>query len=115
MIRPSATYQIFEAAMRERRPVVCIYQGHRRAICPVVLGHSDGGETALVFQYAGGSSGGAVTGDWKCMKLAGVDAAELIDGLWQDGGGDHAGAQTCVKDVDLDVNPDSPYRPKRRL
>ncbi|MGD9914077.1 MAG: hypothetical protein AB7S80_08345 [Rhizobiaceae bacterium] len=115
MTTPSATYQLFEAAMRERRPVVCVYHGHRRAVCPAVLGHSDGVETALVFQYAGGSSGGVVTGDWKCLKLAGVDAAELIDGIWQAGGGDHTSAQTCVKDVDLDVNPASPFGPRRRL
>jgi hypothetical protein len=111
---PSANYQLFEQAMRERRPIVCMYDGHPRAICPIILGHSDGVEKALTFQFEGSGSDGPVRGDWKCFFLAKVDNAEIVDGPWRSGGS-HKTSQKCVKDVDLDVNPDSPFNPKRRL
>ena len=50
---PSAIYQVFHQAMAERKQVVCTYQGFRRELCPVILGHSDGAEKALTFQFAG--------------------------------------------------------------
>jgi hypothetical protein len=111
---PSATYRLFERAMRERKPVVCMYQGHPRAICPIILGHTDGAEKALTFQFEGSGSKGPVRGQWKCLALAEVSNAEIIDGPWHSGGA-HSQSQSCVKDVDLDVNPESPYRPRRRV
>lgn len=109
---PSRTYALFAKAMSARRPVACIYQGHPRAICPIILGQSDGEEKALTWQFAGYGSRGAVRGQWKCLTLSEVRDAEIVDGPWQSGRR-HSQAQSCVKDVDLDVNPDSPYRPKR--
>lgn len=112
----SATYRLFYRAMADRRPIVCMYHGYPRAVCPIILGHTDGHEKALVYQFAGASSRGARGArGWKCLTLSDVDGAELIDGPWHDGGGPHGAAQSCVKTVDVDVNPDSPYDPKRRL
>lgn len=104
----------FAEAMAARKPVVLMYDGHPRAICPIILGHSDGVEKALTFQFGGSASQGPVRGQWKCLFVADVTSAEMIDGPWRSGGR-HSQSQSCVKDVDLDVNPDSPYDPKRRL
>lgn len=111
---PSRTYDLFAAAMAARRPIACIYQGHPRALCPVVLGHSEGTEKALTWQFGGSGSKGPVRGQWKCLALSEIRAAEMVDGPWRVGEG-HSRAQSCVRDVDLDVNPDSPYQPRRRL
>jgi hypothetical protein len=111
---PSRTYRLFIEAMAARKPLVCIYQGHPRTICPIILGHTDGEEKALTWQFEGSSSRGPVRGQWKCLSLAEVGNVEIIDGPWCSGG-EHRQSQTCVKEVDLDVNPDSPYRPKRKL
>ena len=111
---PSCTYELFAAAMSARKPVVCMYQGHPRSLCPIILGHTDGAEKALTWQFEGSGSQGPVRGQWKCLSLAEVGNAEMIDGPWRSGG-EHRQSQSCVKDVDLDVNPDSPYTPKRRL
>jgi hypothetical protein len=110
----SRAYELFAEAMAARKPVVCMYQGHPRALCPIILGHTDGVEKALTWQFEGSGSGGPVHGQWKCLSLAEVSSAEMIDGPWRSGG-EHRRSQSCVKDVDLDVNPDSPYTPKRRL
>ncbi len=109
---PSRTYELFAEAMAAKKPLVCMYQGHPRALCPVILGHTDGAEKALTWQFEGSGSRGPVRGQWKCLSLDEVSNAEIIDGPWRSGR-EHSQAQTCVKDVDLDVNPDSPYRPKR--
>ena len=71
-------------------------------------------ETALTFQFEGSGSKGPVHGEWKCLILAEVSEAELTDAPWRTGER-HSKSQSCVKDVDLDINPDSPYNPKRRL
>jgi hypothetical protein len=110
----SATYRLFYRAMVERRPLVCMYRERPRAICPIILGHTDGEEKSLVYQFEGDSGSGRPKG-WKCLTLSEITHAELVDAPWQDGGGPHGAAQTCVKDVDADVNPDSPYSPKRRI
>jgi hypothetical protein len=110
---PSSTYSLIAEAMTTRRQVVCTYGGYRRELCPVVLGRSDGEEKALFYQFAGSSSSRLPPGGgWKCMRIAGLKAVRLREGPWFSGSR-HDQAQHCVKDVDLDVNPDSPYRPKR--
>lgn len=112
----SETYKIFERAMRRRKPMLCMYDGHPRAICPIILGHSrDDEEKALTFQFAGGSSKGLPRGgQWRCLSLARVSKAELCDGPWIEGAS-HTQPQGCVEVVDLDVNPDSPYQPRRSV
>jgi hypothetical protein len=111
---PSLTYKLFEQAMRGRQQIVCKYGGHRRELCPVILGHSQDQEKALTFQFGGGSSSGLPRGgEWRCLWLAKVSDVELRDGPWF-AGASHSQPQGCVEVVDLDVNPASPYKPKRR-
>lgn len=112
----SATYELFYRAMAERRPLVCMYRGYPRALCPIILGHTDGEEKSLVYQFEGGSSQGASAArGWKCLTLSEVRNAELHDSPWLGGEGPHGTAQSCVKEVDVDVNPNSPYSPRRSL
>lgn len=113
---PSKNYKIFERAMRRRKRLSCVYDGHPRDLCPIILGHSRGGEErALTFQFAGGSSKGLPRGgQWKCLSLVKASEAELCDGPWIVGSS-HTQPQGCVEVVDLDVNPDSPYQPRRTL
>jgi hypothetical protein len=111
----SANYQIFEQAMRLRKQIVCGYGGYRRELCPIVLGHSQGEEKALTYQFGGESKSGLPAGgEWRCLWLSRVSHAQLRDGPWF-AGSSHLQVQGCVEDVDLDVNPSRPYRPKRRL
>jgi hypothetical protein len=113
---PSAAHALFLAAMRERRQIVCRYQGHRREICPILLGRTGLEEKALVFQFGGSTSAGPVSppGAWKCFRLAEVRDIALRDGPWHDGAR-HSASQSCMKMVEYDVNPDSPYAPAFRL
>ncbi|HVT54621.1 MAG TPA: hypothetical protein VHD34_01040 [Xanthobacteraceae bacterium] len=112
---PSATYELFEQAMRAHKSIVCIYGDLVREISPVILGHSDGEEKALTFQHGGQSrSHLPAKGEWRCLFLSKVSQAKLSDGPFV-AGESHTQPQGCVQDVDLDVNEASPYRPRRRL
>jgi hypothetical protein len=113
---PSPAYDLFFRAMAEKKQVVCRYDDLPRELCPIILGHSDGVEKALTFQFGGQTSGGSVPwpGTWKCLDLGKVRDAVLRDGPWH-AGDSHLASQRCVKEVDIDVNPQSPYHPARRL
>jgi hypothetical protein len=111
----SATYRLIAKAMKERKQVVCTYDRYVREVCPVILGHSQGQEKALTFQFAGGSKSGLPQGgEWRCLFLSRVTEVKLKSGPWHSGDS-HSLPQGCVETVDLDVNPNSPYKPKRRL
>jgi hypothetical protein len=115
MVTPSSTYKLFAQAVAERKQILCTYDRHPRELCPVILGHSQGAEKALTFQFGGGSSKGLPPGgQWRCLFLAKVSDIRLRAGEWHSGDG-HSQPQGCVEIVDVDVNPESPYSPRRRL
>ena len=101
---PSSAYQAVRAAMQARSPAVCMYQGYEREICFHCIGYGgDGGEKALGFQYAGGSSKGLPPGgQWRCLDLGQLQQVRSKDGVWHSGEG-HSKPQSCVKDVHYEV------------
>jgi hypothetical protein len=101
--------------MKRRKQIICTYDGYRRELCPVILGHSQQEEKALTYQFGGESRSGLPRGgEWRCLWLSKVTNARLRDGPWL-AGSSHTQPQGCVETVDLDVNPSSPYHPKRHL
>jgi hypothetical protein len=111
----SATYQLIMQAMRTRQQVLCIYGGFARALCPIILGRTGDRERVLAFQFAGGASRGLPpAGQWKCFDVDRMGEVELREGRWHSGRS-HRQPQYCVAEVELDVNPDSPYDPKQPI
>jgi hypothetical protein len=101
---PSETYLLFREAILGEKQVICFYGGHYRELCPVIIGHTRGEEKVLAFQFGGTSRTKLPPGgEWRCLYLARVKDAALRDGPWREGG-THSKAQTCVGDVDLDIN-----------
>jgi hypothetical protein len=112
---PSQTYQLFGQAMAGRKQILCLYDGYPRELCPIILGHSQGQEKALAYQFGGQSKSGLPPGgEWRCLRLSKVSNIRLRDGPWYVGTS-HKQPQGCVETVDFDVNPTSPYDPKRRI
>jgi hypothetical protein len=101
---PSATYQLFREAILDEKQIICSYDGYRRELCPLIIGLRNGEERVLAFQFAGRSSRPLPPGgDWKCLTLSKVRDAVLRDGPWFEGG-EHRAEQTCIGEVDLDIN-----------
>ena len=112
---PSSNYRLFERAMKAHKQIACMYNGYPRELCPVILGHSDAEEKALTYQIGGQSRSGLPReGEWRCLSLSKASNVQLREGPWRVGSR-HSQPQGCVKVVDLDVNPESPYRPKRPI
>jgi hypothetical protein len=98
----SAAYTIFRNAILAGQQVICCYGGRNRELCPHIIGtNKRGEEVALAWQFAGESSGPLP--QWRCLKLAEVSDARLRTGRWHEGGS-HRTTQTCVSDIDLDIN-----------
>ena len=99
---PSATYAIFRNAILAEQQVVCLYNGRRRELCPHVIGTDRyGEEVVLAWQFDGDSSGPLP--QWRCFKLARVRDASARVGPWFEGSS-HQTMQTCVTNIDLDIN-----------
>jgi hypothetical protein len=99
---PSATYILFRDALLAEQQVVCSYDGRFRELCPHIIGTNKRGEEAvLAWQFAGGSSGKLP--QWRCLRLANVKDARARNGRWHEGGS-HRTAQSCVSEIDLDIN-----------
>jgi hypothetical protein len=99
---PSPTYTLFRNAILAEQQVTCTYGGGVRELCPHIIGtNKSGEEVVLAWQFAGESSGRLP--QWRCLKLANVENARARDGRWHEGGS-HKTAQTCVSDIDLDIN-----------
>ena len=112
---PSVTYDLLVRAMAEEKQVGCVLRGRPRVFSVIILGHTAGKEVALAWQTGGESSHGLPPGGaWRNITLSELSDVRLLKSDLQRGRR-KKGEQLWVADVDLDVNPDSPYRPRRRL
>jgi hypothetical protein len=96
-------YSIVRQAILDKDQIVATYQGHRRELCPHVIGTKGGRRQALFFQFAGSSSSGLPPGgEWRCMPIDGLGDVTSRSGQWHTGA--HTRPQTCVDDVDVEVD-----------
>ena len=101
---PSPTYRLLRDAIIGRKQITCYYQGLYRELCPHILGHKHGQETALTYQFAGQSASGLpARGEWRCLFLAQLQNARLRDGPWHSR--HHTEQQTCVDVIDVELAP----------
>jgi hypothetical protein len=101
---PSANYQLIRRAIESEQQVTCTYQGHDRELCPHIIGLTDGAERLLAWQFGGQTSGMLPPGGaWKCLDIAKMSGIAARDGRWRSGSS-HQKEQTCVRDIDLDIN-----------
>jgi hypothetical protein len=99
---PSATYNLFRNAILTEQQVVCTYEGRHRELCPHIIGaNKNGEEVVLAWQFGGDSSGKLP--QWRCLRLAKASNARARNGRWHEGGS-HRSEQTCVSEIDLDIN-----------
>jgi hypothetical protein len=111
----SEIYEVLRLAAFRRRAVSAIYDGRSRLLCPHVLGRKSGRLHALFCQFGGSSNSGLpVTpegvGDWRCLVVEKLSQVEVRADAWHTG--PRARRQTCVDEVDLDVDSQSEEDPQ---
>ncbi len=95
-------YALIRGAIERRQQVDATYDGHRRRLCPHVIGTREGRPRVLFFQFGGGSSRGLPPGgDWRCLPLDGLTDVAVHDGTWQTRA--HSEPQSCIDQIDLEV------------
>ena len=99
---PSPTYAVFRNAILSEQQVTCSYEGRHRELCPHIIGANKNGEEVVLAWQFGGQSSGPLP-QWRCLRLANVRDARARAGHWHEGGS-HRITQTCVSDIDLDIN-----------
>lgn len=102
---PSAKYRIVRKAIENEQQVTCLYQGHYRELCPHIIGWTGGEERLLAWQFGGKTSSRLlpVGGAWKCLNIAEMSDVKVRGGRWHTGDY-HRKSQTCVVEIDLDIN-----------
>ncbi len=98
--------RIIEQAISDRTPIEAVYQGHRRLLCPHVVGTKNGVWQTLSYQFGGTSSSGPVypgsRGNWRCMRLQDLELVAPTEGIWHTAD-NHSQEQTCVDHVYAEV------------
>lgn len=101
-------YQIIRQAIIEKQVIIAMYDGRKRIMCPHVIGtNKEGREQALCYQFAGESKSRPIEPDgspnnWRCIDIAKLSSVTVTDGEWHTAP-NHSRPQTCVADVDVEV------------
>ncbi|TGG94371.1 hypothetical protein [Escherichia coli] len=102
----SNNYNLIAKAIKEKLQVTAYYQGFYREMCPHALGSKKGRKQALFYQFGGESSKGTVTPgstfNWRCIPIDGLTEVTLQSGQWYTAE-NHSQAQTCVDQIDIEV------------
>jgi hypothetical protein len=111
----SEIYELLRLAAVRRRAVSAIYDGRPRLLCPHVLGRKSGRLHALFYQFGGGSNSGLPVapegvGDWRCLAVEKLSQVEVRADAWHTE--PRVKRQTCVDEVDLDVDSQSEEDPQ---
>ena len=110
---PNEIYELLLVAAARKQPVVAIYDGLLRLLCPHVLGRKAGRLHGLFYQFGGRSHSGLLkvregAGDWRCLRVEKLSRVEWVADAWHTE--PRSGRQTCIDEVDFDVDaqPEDP-------
>jgi hypothetical protein len=109
-------YALLRLAAARRQPVVAIYDGLARLLCPHVLGRKSGRLHTFCYQSGGGSHSALPTvpegrGGWRCLVVEKLSQVELRVGSWHTE--PRSPRQTCIDEVDFDADAQSGDKPQQ--
>ena len=101
------THALVASAIRQRLTLVARYGGHRRELCPHLLGTKDGRAQVLCYQFAGGSDSGlepdGSPANWRCLRVDQLELLAMVGGPWHTASDYAAATQTCVDAMEVAV------------
>jgi hypothetical protein len=98
-------YGLVRDAIVRRRIVIATYKGHRREMCPHVIGVKHERAHALLYQFGGTSQSGLKADprlNWRCLFIDDLTDVSVVDGEWRTGP-NHTRPQSCVDQVDVEI------------
>jgi len=99
-------YDIIKQAILKKQQITATYNGLHREMCPHVIGKKNGKAHCLFYQFAGQSSSGSIVPNslenWRCIPVDKLKDVVAREGEWNTAG-NHSTSQTCVDDVDVEV------------
>ncbi|HXM21040.1 MAG TPA: hypothetical protein VN948_07230 [Terriglobales bacterium] len=103
----SEIYELLRFAAARRQPVVAVYDGLLRLLCPHVLGRKSGRLHVFCYQFGGSSNSGLPmapdgVGDWRCLAVEKFSQVELRAGAWHTE--PRSPRQTCIDEIDFDAD-----------
>jgi len=110
-------YSVVRTAVVSKRPIVAVYHGRQRLLCPHRLGwNKEGQPRVLCYQYGGESESGlgpvGSSTNWRCIALDQLRGVKLLEGAWRTAP-NHSRPQTCVAEVDVDAEDQPPRAPQK--
>jgi hypothetical protein len=101
-------YALIRQAIIDKNIVIASYHGHVREMCPHLIGKKNSHARALLYQFAGGSSGGlkpdGSPANWRCLRIDELFQVEIREsaGKWHTAS-NYSEVQTCVDEIDIKV------------
>ena len=92
-------------AIKNKQIVTATYGGHRRRLCPHVIGEKNGKVNCLFYQFGGLSDSGLSrdsTQNWRCIKVELLTDVSVSEGEWHTAD-NHSRQQPCVDVIYAEV------------
>jgi hypothetical protein len=114
---PEEVLRLLRVAVGHRRPIAAVYDDCRRLLCPHRLGRNKEGERrVLCYQYGGTSVSGLESRDarsnWRCLAVDKLLRVELLRDSWHMAP-NHSRPQTCIAQVEMDVEDQPQDAPQK--
>jgi hypothetical protein len=102
----SEIYKLLRDAVTRKQPVTATYDGQARLLCPHVGGRKLGRWHVFCYQFGGGSNSAEPlvqeAGAWRCLAVEKLSRVALHLGAWHTE--PHSKRQTCIDEVDFDID-----------
>src|SRR5271169_2519496 len=100
----SSNYEVIKDAITNKKNIKADYHNYPRIMTPHVLGHKNGKEQCLLYQFDGQSSSATIFPDndpknWRCVFINELKNVSAVEGKLHTCT-KHTQQQTCVYDVD---------------
>jgi len=96
-------FALVHDAIRHKRQVAATYKGHKRWMCPHVLGYKEGVRHCVFYQFGGSSNHGLAwdgsPSNWRCIPVEELEDVQSVVGPWHSARNYSPDEQTCVDEI----------------
>jgi hypothetical protein len=99
-----SNFSLIKRAIKDKVQIHATYNGHRRLMCPHLLGTKDGIQHALFLQFGGGSETGLSSNakdNWRCLPLNELTEVAYFAGPFHSAS-NYSLDQSCIDKVDIE-------------